>query len=289
MLSKMWSEIFRDPFATNFPRVQASGSPFVGFGGFYGEKPRSFWEDPVYFPTFKPRKVSNRKKARRQEEDRQSDDNNERIAATRQKDRENPSTKRDDTKLKEQKQTCPSQPKLSQAAMDDIPIPIEILPREENVFSHRLEEPSKERPPCDGRRGNELSAQRLPVKNTPRDGCASQVNQTTADVENAEGRPQAGSLVVNETQSATQPAEEQKLNAIETQLTKAKKLIARVAAFEGSKQDKEYLYLEEHLTRCILSLDLIETDGHENVKSARRAAVKEILSIVSDLEARVRE
>ena len=104
---------------------------------------------------------------------------------------------------------------------------------------------------------------------------ASDMNQITA--------------VVDDTQPETKTAEEQKLDEIESVLARAKELIPRVAAFKGSKQDKEYLYLEEHLTRYILSLDLVETDGQEKLKSARRAAVKEILSIVNDLEASVPE
>lgn len=281
----MWCDIFGDPCASSFPRVRrGTGNPSVGFGGFYGEKPRSFWEDPIYFPSDKPRRVSNRKKARRIE-DRESDDN--KSITSRPKDRENPSTKRDDKKLKEdEKQTCPSPPKLSQAAMD-VPIPIEILPSGENVSSETIEETSKVAP-CKGSRRNEICEQQLTVETACTDEGASQMNPTATYAETEE----ESSQVVHDTQretSETQPAEEQKLNAIETELTKAKELITRVEAFEGSREDKEYLYLEEHLTRCILSLDLIETSGQEKVKSARRAAVKEILSIVNDLEARVHE
>lgn len=276
----------RNPCASSYPRVQATGNPFFGYGGFNGERPRSFWEDPVYFQSDKSRRVSNRKKARR-EDDRQSNDN--KSINTRLRDRENPSTKRDDKKVKEdeQIQTCPSQPKLSQAAMD-IPIPIEILPREENVLSEsfRSEETEKDAP-CDGSRSKEFRVQQPSVESTSTrtDEGASQMNQTAAVVETAGEK----SPVVDDTQPETQTAEEQKLNAIESELTKAKELIPRVLAFEGSRQDKEYLHLEEHLTRCILSLDIIETDGQEKVKTARRAAVKEILSIVNDLEARVQE
>ncbi|XP_078375455.1 uncharacterized protein LOC144658847 [Oculina patagonica] len=278
----MWWDIMKDPCASSYPRAQATGNPFYGFGGFYGERPRSFWEDPVYFPSGKPRRVSNRKKAKR-EEHRQSDDN--KSSTTRPLDRENPSTKRDDKKVKgdEQKQTCPSRPKLSQAAMD-IPIPIEILPREENVLSESFEKTSNDAP-YDGSRSNKPRAQpSVESTSTRTDEGASQMNQTAADVEAAgENAP-----IVDE-KPEKQTTEEQKLNAIESELSKAKELIPRVLAFEGSRKDKEYLYLEEHLTRCILSLDRIETDGQENVKSARRATVKEILSIANDLEARVQE
>ena len=83
--------------------------------------------------------------------------------------------------------------------------------------------------------------------------------------------------------------EEEKLNEIKIQLTKARELRPRVKAFEGSGRDKEFLYLDEHLTRCILSLDSIDTDGLENVRVARREAVSEILSVINNLESNVQE
>ena len=268
----MWGDLFRDAWAGSFPRVQATGNPFVGFDGFYGESPRSFWEDPVYFSSEKPRRVSNRKKTRRVvEEDRQSD--NETSIPTRFLHREKPS----DKKTKEdEKQTCPSQPKLSQHARD-VPIPIEIQFEEENGLNERFVETSSKEAHWD--ESKKLSRDQV---SSVEPGCAekeakgaSDINQTTA--------------VDDDSQPETKTAEEQKFNEIETVLARAKELIPRVEAFKGSKQDKEYLYLEEHLTRCILSLDLVETDGQGKLKSARRAAVKEILSIVNDLEARVPE
>jgi len=78
-----------------------------------------------------------------------------------------------------------------------------------------------------------------------------------------------------------------KIAAINTELSKARELLARVNNFNGTKEDKEYLCLQELLLRCILSLDLIESDGNTEVKTVRRAAVKEIQQIINELEDKV--
>jgi len=80
-----------------------------------------------------------------------------------------------------------------------------------------------------------------------------------------------------------------KLDAINTELTKARELKVRVSSFNGNKEDKEYLCLEELLLRCILNLDLVDSEGYEEVKATRRAAVKEIQKFISELEAKVKD
>lgn len=52
----------------------------------------------------------------------------------------------------------------------------------------------------------------------------------------------------------------------------------------GSKQDKEYVYLDEMLTRELIKLDDIETEGRENVRQARKNAIKTIQDTISLLE-----
>ncbi|EFN75007.1 BAG domain-containing protein Samui [Camponotus floridanus] len=52
----------------------------------------------------------------------------------------------------------------------------------------------------------------------------------------------------------------------------------------GSRQDKEYIYLDEMLTRELLKLDDIETEGRENVRQARKNAIKTIQDTISLLE-----
>ena len=270
----MWGDLFRDPWSNSFPHVQTTGNPIVGFGGFYGERPRSFWKDPVYFPSEKPRRLSNRKKTGRVvEEDRQFIDDERSIPIHREK----PSDKKVKKDKEDEEQTCPLQPKFSHHVRD-VPIPIEIQFGDESGLNEGFERTSSKEAHCD--ESKQLSCDQAssvePACTEIEEKGASDINQTAA--------------VANDSQPETKTAEEQKkLDEIESVLAKAKELIPRVEAFKGSKQDKEYLYLEEHLTRCILSLDLVETDGQEQLKSARRAAVKEILSIVNDIEARVPE
>ena len=180
-----------------------------------------------------------------------------------------------DKKLKEdEEETCPSHPELSRHVRD-VPIPVEIQFGDENGLNKGIEGTSSKEANCD--ESKQLSRdQASSVEPVCTEKGSSDMNQTTA--------------VTDDSQPKTKTTEEQqKFDEIASVLAKAKELIPRVQAFKGSKQDKEYLYLEEHLTRCILSLDLVETDGQEQLKSARRAAVKEILSIVNDLEARVPE
>ena len=283
----MRGDIFRDPWITGYqlPGGQYTGNLFVSFGEFYGERPPPFWENPaVCFPSVGPREVSNRNRRRLIGNDRQRDDHT-RIPV-RYTARENPRTRHEATKLKgDQRQTSSSQPKLTQAESN---IPIRIQPRKEKVVNGGFDQKTpKGEDPCDGT--NRISDnQRASGETTKRSSKERSfpVDRMTSVAESAK---ESSPVVDNDdSQPETQTVKEQKLVAIETELARARELIPRIMAFEGTREEKEFLYLEEHLTRRLLGLDLIETDGQENVKSTRRAAVKEILSIVNDLEDRVR-
>lgn len=64
-------------------------------------------------------------------------------------------------------------------------------------------------------------------------------------------------------------------------------LMTKVEQFQGKgKRDKEYLYLDEMLTQNLLKLDTVDTDGQENVKLARKEAVKCINRCLNVLEAK---
>ncbi|KAK0137541.1 BAG family molecular chaperone regulator 4 [Merluccius polli] len=57
-----------------------------------------------------------------------------------------------------------------------------------------------------------------------------------------------------------------------------------VDEFVGKKTDKTYRYLEELLTKELLALDSVETQGQEAVRQARREAVQRIQGILDRLE-----
>lgn len=57
-----------------------------------------------------------------------------------------------------------------------------------------------------------------------------------------------------------------------------------VDEFVGKKSDKSYRCLEELLTKELLELDSVETQGQENVRQARKEAVQRIQAILDQLE-----
>lgn len=74
-------------------------------------------------------------------------------------------------------------------------------------------------------------------------------------------------------------------------LAKVQQVMARVQLFQedvdefvGRKTDKSYRCLEELLTKELLELDSVETQGQENVRQARKEAVQRIQAILDQLE-----
>lgn len=63
-------------------------------------------------------------------------------------------------------------------------------------------------------------------------------------------------------------------------------LMTDVENFTGTKKDKQYIYLDEMLTRNLIKLDNIETDGKENIRQARKEAIKCIQKCIAVLEAK---
>ncbi|XP_014248724.1 BAG domain-containing protein Samui isoform X2 [Cimex lectularius] len=51
-----------------------------------------------------------------------------------------------------------------------------------------------------------------------------------------------------------------------------------------AKNDREYIYLDEMLTRNLLKLDNIEIEGREEVRAARKEAIKRIQECITTLE-----
>ena len=63
-----------------------------------------------------------------------------------------------------------------------------------------------------------------------------------------------------------------------------KELSGRIEAFKGGKKDKEYLYLDEMLTRHLVSLDCIEANGRDDIRQMRKDTIKSINRCVSQLD-----
>ncbi|CAN9500072.1 unnamed protein product [Ophioblennius macclurei] len=74
-------------------------------------------------------------------------------------------------------------------------------------------------------------------------------------------------------------------------LTKVQQIVGRVAkleqevkCFEGKKNDKKYLLLEELLTKELLALDSVDPEGRADVRQARRDGVRRVQTILEELE-----
>ncbi len=58
--------------------------------------------------------------------------------------------------------------------------------------------------------------------------------------------------------------------------------------FFPSQGDREYIIIEEMLTRQLLALDGIQADGVEEVRLSRRSIVRQIQGLISTLEQRAK-
>ncbi|CAG2111688.1 unnamed protein product [Medioppia subpectinata] len=77
------------------------------------------------------------------------------------------------------------------------------------------------------------------------------------------------------------------LESIHNTLSDLKKYESEVNGFNGTANDKKYKYLDEMLTRCMIKLDTIETDGNEEVRKARKGAVIAVNKCITLLESKV--
>ncbi|XP_069001253.1 BAG family molecular chaperone regulator 3 isoform X2 [Embiotoca jacksoni] len=74
-------------------------------------------------------------------------------------------------------------------------------------------------------------------------------------------------------------------------LTKVQQIVGRVAklehevrCFDGKKNDKKYMLLEELLTKELLALDSVDPEGRADVRQARRDGVRRVQNILEELE-----
>lgn len=96
----------------------------------------------------------------------------------------------------------------------------------------------------------------------------------------------------NEQQTEEQRMTAARQKAIEDSITKIQRiqqsvleLMGRVEQYDGIDR-KEYMFLDEMLTQNLIKLDDIDAEGKDNIKNARREAIKCINSLISLLEAK---
>lgn len=82
------------------------------------------------------------------------------------------------------------------------------------------------------------------------------------------------------------PTKAAQLDQIQNIQKDVRELMNQVEKFNGKPKDKQYLYLDEMLTRNLIKLDNIETEGKENIRQARKEAIKCIEGCIGILEAK---
>ncbi|XP_077976499.1 uncharacterized protein LOC120335364 isoform X2 [Styela clava] len=74
------------------------------------------------------------------------------------------------------------------------------------------------------------------------------------------------------------------LESIQKIADEARTVGTQVDVIEVTSKDKKYLTLEEQLTKLLLKLDCIESFGDENVRSKRKACIKQVQQTLDALE-----
>ena len=103
-----------------------------------------------------------------------------------------------------------------------------------------------------------------------------------------------GSSVLQESRDSSEsPNQIDNLNNPEIELIdnikrEAEMLFPRIEAFRGNRDDREFLYLDEMLTRHLLKLDNVNVEGREDVRLARKETIKSIQRCINLLESKIR-
>ncbi|XP_025414006.1 BAG domain-containing protein Samui isoform X2 [Sipha flava] len=126
------------------------------------------------------------------------------------------------------------------------------------------------------------------------DQNTAQRRQTPPSQQRQQTPPQHQHIPPNETRSTPPPPPRQQvkpvdaLEKVQNVQAEVEELAVTVNKFSGSSRtDKQYIYLDEMLTRNLIKLDTIETEGRDDVRMARKKAIKTIQDTISILENKV--
>ncbi|VEN45801.1 unnamed protein product [Callosobruchus maculatus] len=166
----------------------------------------------------------------------------------------------------------------------EIPIPVQTEPSAKPQHHHQGQQTGGHFP-----KGGDIPipVQRdfSPARQQPAAPKAAQQQQAPPQQQQAPPPPQQQ----QEAQQEQQKPKQQQLGPIE-QIQCIQKdvsdLMRQVEVFAGKPKDKQYLYLDEMLTRNMLKLDNIETGGVEGIRNARRECIRCIEKAIGVLESK---
>lgn len=79
------------------------------------------------------------------------------------------------------------------------------------------------------------------------------------------------------------------LTKLDTIRQEVEKLGERIQNFKGSRSDKEYLYLDDMLTKKLIALDGIDTAGREEIRQLRKDSISFVNRCLSRLDEKATE
>ncbi|XP_067120897.1 BAG domain-containing protein Samui-like [Centruroides vittatus] len=152
--------------------------------------------------------------------------------------------------------------------------PFQSFPPRSNSSSQPFEGPSFSTRKTES--APHLSEHKTPKKPTAKQNVGPHVSKVPININEP---PQ---MKVNQTNPA-----EFALNQIAKVKNEMVGLKKQVEEFTGCFQDKQYRYLDEMLTQCMLKLDNIDTGGLDEIRKARKVAINEVQTCISLLESKI--
>lgn len=80
-----------------------------------------------------------------------------------------------------------------------------------------------------------------------------------------------------------------KIGKLETIMESVEEIKVKISGFQGSRKDKEYLYLDDLLTKLLIQLDGIDTEGRNEIKQMRKESINNVNKCLSLLDERATE
>ncbi|CAB4061813.1 unnamed protein product [Lepeophtheirus salmonis] len=161
-------------------------------------------------------------------------------------------------------------------------IPIVVEGRDVPVFNRKLSEKTNTRPKSLQVLFHYRKAQYpfhavqnlMQEKQKKENLCEKKIDDVDNSLSNEKGTPQETNNVAEEkAQDEPKDPALEKVKSIQGNLAE---ITRRIEEFKGSKRDKEYLYLDEMLTRHLLSLDGIDSGGKEEIRKIRKESIKQV-------------
>ena len=161
------------------------------------------------------------------------------------------------------------------------PIPMGFDPNLAQPRAKQQQEPSSPMPAPQG--------QPIPLPCSPE-----YMQQTETEQKSDQSKPSGQE---EQRQPGSQPeAEKESKNVDEVAMGKlqrvaeeVKMLTERIENFSGDKKDKEYLYLDDMLTRHLCALDAVDACGRDDIRQIRRDSIRKINRCLSLLDSKARK